>query len=134
MSENNEWKSYYMQKPIKDNDDIYFKCICFYQAMTEIYDRRLTDKRSQYEETEAYVTGENRKYSEWYALKLYRLATEYIVFKTKKSFDANRWGRERNSAKYSAQGWINVFEHLKQEQDKIIVELLEIYDKQNISG
>lgn len=64
MSENNERKSYYMQNQIKDNDDIYFKCICFYQAMTEIYDRRLTDKRSQYDETEAYVTGDNRKYSE----------------------------------------------------------------------
>lgn len=67
-------------------------------------------------------------------MKLYRFVTEYIVFKTKTSFDANRWGGERNSAKYSAQGWINVFEHLKQEQDKVIVELLEIYDKQDIYG
>lgn len=100
--------------------------------MTEIYDRGLTSKRSQYDETEAYVTGENRKYSEWYAMNLYKHLMEYIAHKTNSIFDAKRWNRERNRAKYSAQGWIKVFECLKKEQDEVIGELLEICNKQDI--
>lgn len=108
--------------------DIYFKFVCFYMAMTEMYDRGLTDNRSPYDETEAYITGESRKYSAWYSRRLYNCVVKYVERKTKSTFDIRRWRKEMQRI-HSAQGWINVFESLKNEGDEIILDMLEYMRK-----
>lgn len=117
-----EWRSCFQQEPIEQ--DVYFKFVCFYEAMTELYDRGLTNMRSRYDRTEAYITGEARKWSNWYSLKLYECITEYIRKKTKAPFDIARW-KKQTGKRYSAQGWINEFERLKRENDEIILDMVE---------
>lgn len=122
----NEFKSYYIQEPIEQ--DIYFKFVCFYMSMSEMYDRGLTDKRSPYDETEAYITGESRKYSTWYSKRLYDHIVKYIEQATKSPFDIRRWKKEMQRI-HSAQGWINAFDRLKNEGDEIILDMLEYIRK-----
>lgn len=125
MSRQSEWRSYYQQKPIQP--DIYFKFVCFYQAMTELYDRRLTGERSPYDKTEASFLNMPRfvKYeSNSYAQTLYDCVREYIWRKTKVPFDIERWRKESRKI-YSAQGWIDLFEHLRKEKDEIILDMIE---------
>ena len=38
-----------------DYEDIYFLLHCLYNAKTELYDRTLTDMRSRYDPTEAFI-------------------------------------------------------------------------------
>lgn len=119
------WKSCYQQVPIEP--DIYFKFVCFYQAITELYDRGLTNERSPYDKTEAYFGGisrEYKKYSDWYGERLYNQIVEYIRNITNQPFDIRRWKKEIRQ-QYSAQGWINVFEHFKSENDEIIMDMIE---------
>ena len=52
-------------------EDIYFLLHCLYNAKTELYDRTLTDMRSRYDPTEAFIEGWNRSRSNWYSKKLY---------------------------------------------------------------
>lgn len=103
----------------KEQYDIWFKLYCFYVAKTELYDRSLSDLRSPYDETEAYVISENRWYSQGYAISLYRrlksIAFDYGI---SEDFILNdkKW-REcffAPSKKYrlSAQGWIDMHNHL----------------------
>ena len=108
------WKSCYQQVPIEP--DIYFKFVCFYQAIAELYDK-----------TEAYFGGRSReykKYSDWYAERLYNQVSEYIRKLTNRPFDTRRWKKEIRQ-RYSAQGWIDVFEHFKSENDEIIMDMIE---------
>ena len=48
-----------------DYEDIYFLLHCLYNAKTELYDRTLTDMRSRYDPTEAFIdngiNGWNRR-------------------------------------------------------------------------
>lgn len=60
MEDNINWKNYYQQEPIEP--DIYLKFVCFYQAVTELYDRTLTDMRSPYDKTESCGKGEKKKF------------------------------------------------------------------------
>lgn len=123
MTENISWKSYYQQEPI---EDIYFKFVCFYQAMIELYDRKLTDERSLYDKTEAYFGGFTREYkiySNQYAKELYDCVAEYIR-RNLKTFDITRWKKQTHK-RYSAQGWIDMFEHFKKEKDKVILDMIE---------
>lgn len=122
MTEQLEWKSYYQQEPIEE--DIYFKFVCFYMAMTELYDRSLTDDRSPYDKTEAFITEKIKGNSEWYAEKLYGCMMEYIWHKTKTPFDIARW-KKQTDKRYSAQGWIDMFEYFKKEKDEIILDMIE---------
>lgn len=122
MTEQIEWKSYYQQEPIEE--DIYFKFVCFYMAITELYDRELTDKRSPYDKTEAFISEKERGSSEWYARNLYNCVIEYIWHKTKIPFDIDRWSKQTQK-RYSAQGWIDVFEHFKKQKDEIILDMIE---------
>lgn len=122
MTDNIEWKSYYQQEPIQE--DIYFKFACFYMAMAELYDRRLTDARSPYDETEAFISEKVRGSSELYVKNLYDCVVGYIWHKTKTPFDINRW-KKQVQKRYSAQGWIDVFEHFKKEKDEVILDMIE---------
>lgn len=122
MKDNINWKSYYQQEPIEP--DIYFKFVCFYQAMTELYDRGLTDERSPYDKTEAFVPEKEMGSSELYAKELYRCIREYIWRKTKIPFDIERWRKEIRK-RYSAQGWIDTFENFRKKKDEIILDMIE---------
>lgn len=119
MTENIEWKSLYQQEPI---EDIYFKFVCFYMAQNELFDRRLTDLRSPHDKTEAYITGIARRWSNWYSKKSYDWIREYIYKKTKSPFDSSRWNRQKQN-NYSAQGWIDIYEYFKNENDEIILDM-----------
>lgn len=125
MADEYNWKRYYHQQPIEP--DIYFQFVCFYQAVTELYDRTLTDMRSPYDETEAYFGGrfrEYKRYSDLYSERLYNQIVKYIEKKTNQLFDIRRWKKEIRQ-RYSAQGWIDVFERLKEENDEIILDMIE---------
>lgn len=122
MEDNIDWKSFYQQEPIEP--DIYFKFVCFYQAMTELYDRGLTYERSPYDKTEAFISEKIRGSCELYSQNLYNCIREYIWRKTKVPFDIERWIKTRRQ-RYSAQGWIDLFEHFRKEKDKIILDMIE---------
>lgn len=121
MNDEINWKSYYQQEPIEP--DIYLKFVCFYQAMTELYDRGLTDERSPYDKTEAFVSKKIRGSSELYSQQLYNCIREYIWRKTKVPFDIERWRKEIRQ-RYSAQGWIDLFEHFRKQKDEIILDMI----------
>lgn len=135
MEDNINWKSYYQQEPIEP--DIYFKFVCFYQAMTELYDRRLTNERSCYDKTEACFLNMPRfvkRESDWYAQRLYDCVRKYIWKKTKVPFNIERWHKERRK-QYSAQDWIDLLEHFRKEKDEIILDMLEnIWEYGRIRG
>lgn len=122
MNGETEWRSFCQQEPIEL--DAYLKFVCFYQAMTELYDRGLTDERSPYDKTEAYISEKIKGSCEVYSQNLYKCTREYIWKKTKTPFDIERWGKEIRQ-RYSAQGWIDLFEHFRKEKDEIILDMIE---------
>ncbi len=125
MEENVDWRSYYRQEPIEP--DIYIKFVCFYQAMTELYDRGLTNMRNPYDRTEAYFGGiyrEYKRFSDYYSKKMYDCVVVYIIHKTNQPFDIRRWKKQIRQG-YSAQYWIDLFEHFRKEKDEIILDMIE---------
>ena len=91
-------------------EDIYFLLHCLYNAKTELYDRTLTDMRSRYDPTEAFIDGRNRSRSNWYSKKLYDKCVKCIELKTRGHFVHRHW--KECVWKYeglSAQGWINLY-------------------------
>ena len=125
MTDEFDWKSCYQQEPIEP--DIYLKFVCFYQAMTELYDRELTDKRSPYDKTEAYFGGiyrEYKRFSDYYSKKIYDCVVEYVIHRTKQPFDIKRW-KKQIGQRYSVQGWIELFENFKNNKDEVICDMIE---------
>lgn len=74
----------------KDYEDIYFLLHCLYNAKTELYDRTLTDMRSRYDPTEAFIDGWNRSRSNWYSKKLYDKCVKCIELKTRSHWNNNK--------------------------------------------
>ena len=68
-------------------EDIYFLLHCLYNAKTELYDRTLTDMRSRYDPTEAFINAYNKKWSDWYAINLYKKCYKCIELATLKPFN-----------------------------------------------
>lgn len=100
-------------------DDIYFLVHCIYNAKTELYDRRLTDMRSEHDPTEAFIGCNSyvKSASNCYSKNLREKCRTYIEIKTYPStFDCEHW---RNCIGYyhnlSAQGWIDLYERLIKE-------------------
>ena len=94
-------------------NDIYFKMYCLYTAKTEAYDRTLTDMRSRYDPTEAYITEKVRHLSNSNAMRVYRFCVYEIERATKKSFDNRLWRDSiRGYQGLSAQGWIDLYKYL----------------------
>ena len=91
--------------------ELWFKLCCYYQATTELYDRGLTSLRSPYDKTEAYIIGENRKWSVLYSSnqrkKIMDIATILKIPESIIKENAMHCG-----CRFSAQGWINQYEHL----------------------
>ena len=99
---------------IDEKEYLWYKLCVFYHAKTEMFDRTLTDLRSPYDPTEAYIGGKSieRRYSNSYALNLRRFIKEYIAKLgipdsiVSINFDNDKYH-------YSAQGWIDEYYRLK---------------------
>ena len=105
-------------------EEMWYKLLCYYYGMTEIYDRTLTDLRSPYDETEAYLTtNEQRRLSNINANKIkkyiYYISDYNKILKEYQLFNSNK-------NNLSAQGWIDEYERFKSmgEYDK----LFDVYD------
>lgn len=84
-----------------------YEIACKYMALTEIYNRNLTDLRSQYDQTGAFVANGINSSSNKYALELLtELRREYCI----EPKDINKEIRNHNY--YSAQKWIDEYERL----------------------
>lgn len=89
--------------------DLWFKLQCFYYAQTELYDRTLTDLRSPYDKTEAYLsTSTQRRLSNANALGLHKYVSELadyfrIPHSLRKTKVVELW---------TAQRWIDEYNHI----------------------
>lgn len=96
-----------------NEDDIYFQFHCLYNASTELYDRTLTDMRSPYNSTEAFICGKCKSLSNANAKRTYDKCVNGIENITHKSFEHERWKNcIRQYFNLSAQNWIDMAEHL----------------------
>ena len=96
-----------------NQNNIYFKMHCFYNAKTEIYDRSLTDMRSKHDPTEAFIGVPGvRSASTQYARSLYEYCKKYIEAETDKPFSIDLWRKSVDLYHLSAQGWIDLYESL----------------------
>lgn len=104
------WKMKIMNNfEVNEKDYLWYKLCVFYHAKTEIFDRGLTDLRSPYDSTEAYIDGRVRSYSNRYALNM-----KQFITKIAEDFNIrNRKVNEFNHYHYSAQRWVDEYYRLK---------------------
>lgn len=94
---------------MNEKDHLWYKLCVYYHAKTELYDRILTDLRSPWDPTEAYIDGRVRSYSYRYASTVKR-----FIIKIAEDFNIrNRKFNEFNNYHYSAQCWIDEYYRLK---------------------
>lgn len=106
-------------------DDVYFQVHCLYGAKTELYDRTLTDIRSPFDITEAFIIDEPAKtLSNLYSKRLHKRCIEYLQAVTSEPFDIKHWYKYWNC---SAQGNIEMFNQLVKDE-KISSQMLEFFD------
>lgn len=94
-----------------------FKLCCYYHAITELYDRTLTDKRSAHDETEAFLCDDSqRSLSNKYALELrgqiYDFAKKELNIRP--DIFGKMFKKQSQQCHYSAQGWIDMYNHLRE--------------------
>lgn len=96
-----------------DKEYLWYKLLCYYHAKTELYDRRLTDKRDPYDKTSAFIgsSGRNRSASESYAEIIYARIV-MIASKLKIPNEVVLKNKYGNTYRFSAQGWINEYNRL----------------------
>jgi len=88
--------------------DNLYKAACEYMAETELYDRSLTSRRTQYDPTEAFIDGYVRGLSVAFAQRLRSDVTKkYCITPFELGEEI---GRHRS---YSAQMWIDEYERLQ---------------------
>lgn len=87
---------------------LWYKLCVFYHAKTELFDRGLTDLRSPYDPTEAYIDGRVRSYSNAYALNM----RQFVNYVGKKLGLTNYNLNDFNHCRFSAQGWIDEYNRL----------------------
>lgn len=93
---------------MNEKEYLWYKLCVYYYAKTELYDRTLTDLRSPIDPTEAYIIGENRIYSNRYALSL----RQFIMYVAKKLNITNCHLNAFIGHRLSAQGWIDEYNRL----------------------
>lgn len=87
--------------------ELWYKLLCYYNAKTELYDRKLTDIRSPYDKTEAYIiTPKQRELSNKYSINL----RKNIIQITDDLMIPNDYIKFNNNRNYSAQRWIDEYE------------------------
>lgn len=96
-------------------EDICFKLTCYYMAETELYDRTLTNDRSKYDNTEAFICNPtDRALSNKYALLIRKRITDIAEnrFGISKDVLYKEFKNQIRIKKFSAQGWINQYNFL----------------------
>lgn len=91
----------------KSNDEyMRYKLFCYYNCVTELYDRSLTNLRSKHDPTEAYITGHVRCLSSAFAARKYKFICKIA--------EENKIEILGTGNKYhlSAQGWIDEYKRL----------------------
>lgn len=109
-----EWKTKYLCEPVPVNEKeyVWYKLLVFYHAQTEKFDRGLTELRSIYDPTEAFIVlDEHRNRSNRYAFDMRQFINDM----------ADGLGipmdmRCMTSSKYhfSAQRWIDEYDRLSE--------------------
>lgn len=95
----------------KNNKRLY-KATCEYMGRTERYDRMLSDKRSQYDKTEAFIPLSMKHFSDIYANKVRReIEDKYGITY------AELFSEIKRHNGYTAQMWIDEYERLQKEGD-----------------
>ena len=101
----------YMCQPIRasEEDYLWYKLCVYYQAQTELFDRILTDLRSPYDPTEAYIQGRERSLSNANAKRIRKFIDEMAI-----GIPVHIKSRGLNDGKYrySAQDWIDEYNRL----------------------
>lgn len=86
----------------------YYKLACLYMGLTEMYDRSLTDERSRFDNTEAFVGNQH----------IYHLSQVYSCYVRKSIINTYfvMWSDVREEIKkhrrYSAQQWVDEYERI----------------------
>lgn len=123
---NHEFMSRYQCIPYQkdETDSVYEKMVCFYHAKCELYDRSLTDLRSRFDRTEAFIVGEQGKHSSHHAESLRKKISKWYSEKFKMPFDIERWKKANNDlSRMSAQYPIDMCKYFLKNNDEIICEL-----------
>ena len=103
-------------KEVIEKNNKVLKLCCLYQAKTELYDRSLTDKRSRYDVTEAYLTvGAMVNLSNKYAIELRERIVDYAEkeLRIERCEFLKMFNQEIQRHHYSAQNWIDMYNHFK---------------------
>lgn len=85
-------------------EDMLYKCACLYMGKTEIFDRKLTDVRNPYDDTEAWLISSERMISSKYCsevLKNIRADYGYMWSEINKEI--------HNHSHYNAQMWVDEY-------------------------
>lgn len=131
---NIDYQTTYLGKFDLMNDADYwnYKLCVYYYAKTELYDRTLTDLRSPYDPTEAYIqNGIERSLSCANARKLKRFVNNAAI-----GFPEHFKSSDLNALKYrySAQDWIDIYNKLVADGEMDTIEMeyekYERYEKQ----
>lgn len=117
------WEINYLCKSATDNElDLWYKLCVYYHAKTELYDRTLTDLRSPYDPTEAYIQGGiERRLSCAYARKL-RLFVNEMAVKLDIPENVKSIGLNANKYHYSSQDWIDIYDRLVENGEMNFIE------------
>lgn len=99
---------------IKDGKNEYYYLACEYMARTELYDRTLTNERSPFDSSSAFLSnGRLRNISNEYCIKLRKYYTEICGG----TFGFIKEEINKHTY-YSAQMWIDEYNRLKRESDE----------------
>lgn len=94
-------------QPKSENMCFAYKIACKYVALTEMYDRELTDLRDPHDPTEAFITQDVKSLSNSHSVWLRnKIVKDYGIHWN----DIMKEIRKHNC--YSAQDWINEYERL----------------------
>jgi len=89
----------------------WFQLQCYYHYKTEMYDRSLTDMRSPYDKSEAYiVNSHNKQLSNIYAFNMFKQIRKIAEIHNLDGF-IDKTDIFGNKYCYSVNGWINNYEH-----------------------
>lgn len=98
-----------------DIENICFKLACYYMAITELFDRTLTDKRSKYDKTEAFIcNGTDRSLSNQHAAYRFKYITKFAEndLKIPHQIFIKNFRNQIKINHLSAQGWIDQYNFL----------------------
>lgn len=95
---------------ITEKDYLSYKLYVYYHAQTEIFDRHLTDLRSKYGPTEAFITDKLRAQFNMYAINM-----SHFVHAVAEILKLDNFTLFNHVWRYSAQHWIDEYYRLKNE-------------------